>query len=69
VLDHEISNLDFLNPEFRNCCLERLNKLLTLIRVVVSFIRFVYSRTPKRSWGFFMMVVLSGFVRLSCGGS
>ena len=25
------------------------------IRVVVSFIRFVYSSTPKRSWAFFMI--------------
>jgi len=31
---------------------------LTLIRVVVSFVRFVYSKTPKRSWAFFMEAVL-----------
>jgi hypothetical protein len=28
------------------------------IRVVVSFMRFVYSKTPKRSWAFFMMIFL-----------
>ena len=36
--------------------------------MVVSFIRFVYSNTPKRSWAFFMMVVLLGFVGFGCGG-
>ena len=29
----------------------------------VSFIRLVYSSTPKRSWAFFMMIFLQGFVR------
>jgi len=32
------------------------------MRVVVSFIRFVYSNTPKRSWAFFLVIFLFGFV-------
>jgi hypothetical protein len=35
------------------------------IRVVVFFIRYVDSNTPKRSWALFMVYLL-GLMRVSC---
>ena len=37
--------------------------------MVVSFIRFVYSKTPKRSWAFFMMFSLADSWELGDDGN